>query len=271
MTDNECSICIVSKGGFFMGRRSQTAICSGKKRRQGKRARRVRRQRRWLLGGLLILTVLFVRSVCQGVTEGITAGRSRPVSLILQNPELPNGCEVTSMAMALGAAGCPVDKLTLYSYLPRESITERGGQRFGPDPEKAYAGDADELTGGWYCFEEPMIQAADRWLDHCGSGLRARSVTGLSKTVLDRYARDQIPLVVWVTLDYASPQRSDFTWLLEDGTMYWPYRNLHCVVLTGAEGGQYWVADPLAGITQVNQALFWDSFSAMGCRAVMIE
>ena len=42
-----------------------------------------------------------------------------PVELILQNPELPNGCEVTSLAMLLTSAGFPVDHVKLYQqYLP---------------------------------------------------------------------------------------------------------------------------------------------------------
>ena len=265
-----------------MERRSRTATCPKKSQRRGaaypkknrrrrKRAHQVSRLRRQLVVGLLILMVLFAHSAFQGSDDRSASEPSQAINLILQNPELPNGCEVTSMAMALGAAGYPVDKLTLYGYLPQRPITNRGGQRFGPDPEEAYAGDAARLTGGWYCFEGPVIQAADRWLESCGSGLRAQSVTGLSRAELDRYAQNGIPLVVWVTLDYAAPQCSGVFWTLEDGTAYRPYRNLHCVVLAGVEDGQYWVADPLAGFTQVDKDLFWDSFFAMDCRAVVIE
>ena len=32
-------------------------------------------------------------------------------------------------------------------------------------------------------------------------------------------------LAAWVTLGYAAPQRSEFFWLLEDGTAYYPYRH----------------------------------------------
>lgn len=195
-----------------------------------------------------------------------------PVALIYQNPELPNGCEVTSLAMVLTSAGCLVDKLELYQdYLPKADFSLIDGRRYGPNPEKWYVGDATDSDGGWYCFEGPAVQAANGWLNHCGSRLQARSVTGLSKIELDRCAQDGIPLVVWVTLDYAAPRWSNFTWLLEDGTVYRPYRNLHCVVLVGMAGEQYQIADPLTGFTQVDKDLFWDSFSAMGCRAVVVE
>ena len=46
-----------------------------------------------------------------------------PVELILQNPELPNGCEVTSLAMLLTSAGFPVDHICPLrnSLIPRIS------------------------------------------------------------------------------------------------------------------------------------------------------
>lgn len=237
------------------------------------RRRRRARRRRWPLSAAAILAAaLLVPAIWRGLSVRRIPGQSQPVEIIHQNPELPNGCEVTSLAMALGAAGCPADKLELYrDYLPKADFSLAGGTRFGPNPEKWYVGDAADPAGGWYCFEGPVVQAANGWLDRCGSGLRARAVTGLSRAELDRGARDGTPLVVWVTLGYAAPQYSGFSWTLEDGTAYRPYRNLHCVVLAGAEEGRYRVADPLAGFTWVEKDLFWESFSAMGRRAVVIE
>ena len=85
--------------------------------------------------------------------------------LMLQNPELPNGCEVTSLAMALAAAGYPADKTALFTgYMPSEPFAVLDGVRYGPDPETAYAGDAASARGGWYCFEGPVIEAGSRWV-----------------------------------------------------------------------------------------------------------
>ena len=63
---------------------------------------------------------------------------SREVTLQLQEPQLPNGCEVTSLAMVLGWAGYPVDKLELYEgYLPRQDFTETPeGWKLGGNPEE---------------------------------------------------------------------------------------------------------------------------------------
>lgn len=242
-------------------------------RRPRKSARRAARRRACLLQVTLALAAALIAvTVWNHRPRDTTHTAYQAVELVYQNPELPNGCEVTSLAMALGAAGYPADKLTLYlDYLPKADFSYDGVLRYGPNPEKWYVGDAADLKGGWYCFESPVIQAANRWLDERGSASRARSVTGLSRDELDRCAGDGVPLVAWVTLGYDRPRYSEFSWTLEDGTQYQPYSNLHCVVLAGTQDGQYWVADPLNGFTSVDKDVFWDSFSAMGCRAVVIE
>ena len=196
-----------------------------------------------------------------------------PVELILQNPELPNGCEVTSLAMLLTSAGYPVDKVELYEeYLPTQDFTYSGDQRFGPSPEEAYAGDASSSAGGWYCLEGPIIEAGNAWIQANGGGGRMLSLTGISQSQLDQYAQDGTPVAVWVTRDYEPPVYADsFSWILPGGELYIPYDNLHCVVLAGEENGQYRIADPINGWQLVDKDTFWDSFDAMGRRAVTVQ
>ncbi len=234
--------------------------------------RRARRHGKLLTAAALLAVILLVPVLWRALLGGGASRQYGPVAFICQNPELPNGCEVTSLAMALASAGCPADKVVLYQdYLPTADLAWSDGQCYGTSPEKWYVGDAADPKGGWYCFEGPVVQAANGWLDHCGSSLRARSVTGLSKSELDRYAQDETPLVVWVTLGYAAPRHSESSWTLEDGTVYHPYSNLHCVVLAGTQESQYRIIDPINGITLIDKDIFWTSFSAMGCRAVVVE
>lgn len=79
-------------------------------------------------------------------------------------------------------------------------------------------------------------------------------------------------LAVWVTRGYEQPRFSNFSWVLPNGSRYTPYANLHCVVLAGrAEDGLLRIADPLEGWQTVEPEVFWQSFEAMGGRAVAIE
>ena len=192
-----------------------------------------------------------------------------------QNPELPNGCEATSLAMALTAAGYPADKYDLaFGVLPREEFWyDDQGSRHGPDPSQAYAGDPSSASGGWYCLEGPVAQAANDWLVSAGGDASAEIVTGLDRQALERLLQDGTPVVVWVTRDYGPVRYADrFSWILPDGSDYVPYDNLHCVLLTGLEtDGSYRVADPLEGWQTVDAGTFWEGFEALGCRAVVIR
>lgn len=195
------------------------------------------------------------------------------LTLQLQEPQLPNGCEVTSLAMLLGWAGYPVDKVSLYQgYLPRQNfIYDQDGSAIGGDPEQVYVGDAASQTGGWYCMEGPIVEAGNAYLQDQGSREQVEAVSGLSHRELDEFLRRDIPLVVWVTLDYDTPMDSIHNWYLSDGTFYQPYANLHCVVVLARGDQGYLTADPLEGWQWVDESLFWASFDAMGRRAVTIE
>ena len=200
----------------------------------------------------------------------------RTVALLYQTPELPNGCEVTSLAMLLAWAGHPIDKVELSNnYLPKQAFSTSNGVRHGPDPNEAYAGDPSS-PNGWYCFEGPILEAGNAWLSDQNSQFQTVSLSELTQELtqeeLEGYLNAGIPLAVWVTLYYAAPQPppSSFSWYLPDGTHYVPYSNLHCVVLAGWDGDDYKIANPMSGWQTVSPSTFWNSFDAMGRRAVAI-
>ena len=194
-------------------------------------------------------------------------GVQLPVRTVLQNPELPNGCEAASLAALLKYKGVPADKLDLaYGYIPRGDIEETTDGRTGPDPELAYAG--DPAAGlGFYCFAQPVAQGANAYLAAQGSALRAVDITGVTGQGLLQYLRGGDPVIVWITKDLSAPRTGGYTWLLADtGETYVPYVNLHCVVLAGWDG-----ADPLQGRRRVDAAAFLQCFRQMGSRAVVVH
>jgi|GEM_PF-447524 len=125
-------------------------------------------------------------------------GVQLPVRTVLQNPELPNGCEAASLAALLKYKGVPADKLDLaYGYIPRGDIEETTDGRTGPDPELAYAG--DPAAGlGFYCFAQPVAQGANAYLAAQGSALRAADITGVTGQGLLQYLRGGDPVIVWI-------------------------------------------------------------------------
>ena len=143
-------------------------------------------------------------------------GVQLPVRTVLQNPELPNGCEAASLAALLKYKGVPADKLDLaYGYIPRGDIEETTDGRTGPDPELAYAG--DPAAGlGFYCFAQPVAQGANAYLAAQGSALRAADITGVTGQGLLQYLRGGDPVIVWITKDLSAPRTGGCTWLLAD-------------------------------------------------------
>lgn len=212
----------------------------------------------------------------QAVRETLPSAPAEPaqVELQLQEPELPNGCEATSLAMALTAAGYPADKTEIaFAALPAEGFWyDSNGTRHGADPDAAYAGDPSSPSGGWYCLEGPAAAAADSWIQQCGGSSGAEILTGLDRRQLESKLQAGVPVVAWVTRDYGPARYADYYgWLLPDGSWYTPYDNLHCVLVAGLEpDGSYRVADPLAGWQTVDPDSFWAGFQALGCRALAI-
>ena len=199
-------------------------------------------------------------------------GGNSAVTLIYQNPELPNGCEITSLAILLDWAGYPIDKVELSdNYLPKQGFYRSDGVLHGADPNEAYAGDPASSSSGWYCFEGPILEAANAYLSGQNTTQQAAPLSGATREELENYMNAGIPLAVWVTLDYSAPRtRTSSSWRLPDGTDYVPYTNLHCVVLAGWDGDGYLIANPIKGWQTISPDTFWNCFSAMGCRAVAI-
>lgn len=224
------------------------------------------------------------RAYCDGWTDAsgtsvitgyacIRLGEVRlPVPEVMQLPQLPNGCEATSLAALLQYRGIPANKIDLaYGYIPREDFTESRYGSIGPDPERAYAGDP-ATDSGYYCFAAPLAQGANRYLHELGSSMHAFNVTGVTEEGLRQYIHGGDPVVVWITLDLSEPYIIGAAWLIGNtGRVYEPYANLHCVVLMGWGRDICTLMDPLQGICTVDKRTFLACFEQMGRRALVIH
>lgn len=92
--------------------------------------------------------------------------------LLLQTPELPTGCEITAMTMALRYAGLDADKVEMAAkYLPckpYDLYTGEDGKTYGPDWNQYFVGDpTTEL--GYVCGTGAILTAANGYLEDAGS------------------------------------------------------------------------------------------------------
>jgi len=196
------------------------------------------------------------------------------VPVVMQNPELPHGCEITSLTAVLNYYGMNVTKLEMANnYLPKQDIRMVDGQRYGPNPEQAFAGKPSDKEHGMYVFAAPIVKAAEAVIADKQADLRVTNMSKASQDEILQLVREGIPVVTWVTLDLSKPKiNSDKGWIYEGETVpHEAYMNLHAVVLTGHLGDKVVVMDPLKGFVTYNVDQFFESYRDLGKQAVAIH
>ena len=183
------------------------------------------------------------------------------VENIDQNPELPNGCEITSAAIVLNYLGFEVDKVTLAEeYLPRCV------PYWEADPRVEFMGNPeDELA--FYCLPGAVVTAVNDYLEDVDAGYTAVDISGSAVEELYQWVAGGYPVLVWTTRAFSEPLYND-TFLLPDGDR--PYSNSHCLVLTGYDDDTCYLADPMLEVETVERERFAESYLERGQYAVVI-
>lgn len=187
------------------------------------------------------------------------------VTPVLQNPELPTGCEVTALTMALNYAGYPVDKITLTDkYLIKADPYEA---TFG----EAFIGSPYDATA-WGCYAPVIVETANNYLASQKGIEHVKNLTGCSlKTLLNEVANG-IPVITWATIDMTTNVEERYYWTTDDGKDAVFLINEHCVLLTGynLDTNTVIVCDPLKGRTEYDMDLFEQCYNLIYQQAVVI-
>ena len=195
-----------------------------------------------------------------------------PVPQILQNPELPNGCEITSLCEVLRYLGFDADKCDLAdNYLP---CSERW---WGADPDQVYLGDPhredDSPFCGFYCFAGPIVAAAKAYLAdrNAAAAYTPVDLTGAEEAELIAQLQRGRPFIFWASLhfeDILFDVRGSFP--LPDGRKHRLFHHLHCMVCCGVDEDCFTIADPLDFNRRVPRAQFMKIYRQLGSRAVIL-
>ena len=184
---------------------------------------------------------------------------------LCQYPELPNGCEITSLAALLNFYGYNVDKCDLSdNYLAKGPVG-------ATDFHKAFVGNPrnDDAYG---CYCPVLVNAANDYLGNQGSSLRAVNLTGSTFSELIDLLKEGTPVVVWGTQQNRQGHYS-VTWNV-DGVDYTWFTPEHCMVLVGydSESDLVSLADPMAGeIVQYDRAAFEGNYEDLGNQALILQ
>jgi len=185
------------------------------------------------------------------------------VPIIQQMPELPRGCEVTSLAMLLNDAGVNVDKMTLAKQIAKVPFMNNG---LHGDMNEGFVGDIYSFDNpGLGVYADPIFNLGKRYLPD-----KLVNLTGESMDDVLGWLDAGSPVWVITTSTFAPLDDDDFrTWKTENGSMNVTYSE-HSVVLTGYDDKYVYINDPYE--TKPNKKLsranFEKAWEQMGSQAI---
>ena len=181
---------------------------------------------------------------------------------MMQNPELPTGCESVALTIALNYYGFELEKTTI-----ADEYLEYSDKNF----VSAYVGNPHTESGAG-CFAPAIETAGNEFLETVGSDLKAADISGASLEELYSYVANGTPVVVWNSMYMNDLEKTEQTYVYQGKTYYW-YRKEHCVVLCGydKEKGIVLINDPLEGIVERDAERFEEIYDQMGKMAVVIQ
>lgn len=180
-----------------------------------------------------------------------------------QMPELPRGCEVTSLCMLLGHAGIQVSKMELAEAI--DKVPFKDGEWHG-HLNDGFVGDMYSFeTDGIGVYHRPILKLAEKYLPGAIINLTGCQM----EDILDR-VRDGYP--VWiVTNDTFEPLADgDFRlWNTRHGVLPITYR-MHSVLMVGFDEHFVYINDPLHDVPnrEVKRDVFEKAWIQMGRQAL---
>ncbi len=200
-------------------------------------------------------------STTSAASSSDLTGNSVDVPEILQNPELPTGCESVALTIVLESLGFELETTTIadeYLY-------------YGDNAAYSYVGNPYTSSGAG-CFAPGIVRTANKYLRSQNSSLRAKNVSGTEFEDLYDYIDEGIPVILWSTMYMMTPTFTGLTYSYRGETYAW-YSQEHCVVLYGydKESNTVLISDPLEGLVERDADAFAEIYDTVGQYAVVIK
>ncbi|WP_162098305.1 C39 family peptidase [Fictibacillus macauensis] len=189
--------------------------------------------------------------------------------LIEQNPQLPRGCEVTTLAMMLQhATGKKISKMTLASQVKKDPTPyrERNGRIYFGNPNTGFVGSMYTFNKpGFAVYHGPIAQLARRYMP----GKIVDLSGGSFKNIYTYLKKGRSVWVINNTWFDTVPSRYWQTWHTPTGTIRITKKE-HSVLVTGYDSHYIYFNDPLAGMKnrRISIAKFKRGWEQMGRQAI---
>jgi uncharacterized protein YvpB len=190
-------------------------------------------------------------------SASLPGSRTTHAPLIYQMPELPRGCEVTSLAMLMNAHGIGATKMGL-----ADEIAKVG---FPGDPNLGFVGNMYNYSrSGYGVYHGPIYDLLSNYADF------ALDMTGCEFDDLLYFLGNGMPVWVVTNSTFRELPSSEFSyWNLESGRIKITYRD-HSVLAVGYDQSYIYINDPLGNATRVTRDNFRRAWVQMGSQAVTI-
>lgn len=203
-------------------------------------------------------------------TSGLTKRSVKlNVKYLPQNPELPTGCEITSLTTVLNYYGYDVSKTEMSDKYLVKTIDKIGNfwEVFVGDPRK----------NGFGCYAKPIVNAANKYLATQKSRYKAVDYSGTRFETLLSIVEDGTPVIIWGTMygEKEKDLRDPFTtvkWNIDGKDLQWIAPE-HCMVLIGYDADRHIaiMSDPQRGIVEYNLETVKSRYLAMHAQCVVFE
>ena len=184
------------------------------------------------------------------------------VSNILQNPTLPNGCEVVSLSIVLNYLGYNVNPLFLYyDFMPKAEL-------YYGNPMNEYIGDA---TGrGFGCYAPCVVNTGNDYIKSQNGSHTVYDVSGSHISDYETYLDEGIPVIVWGLIKMNGNDKRVWDEDFNGEPVVW-HSYSHCLVLVGYTEDTYIFCDPLVGITEYKKEDVEKSFDINFRQACIVK
>ena len=192
---------------------------------------------------------------------------------ILQNPELPVGCEITALTILLNYYGFDADKTDMAkNYLPTSWGNSRtvDGKLYKDSFFDYFIG--DPFSRGYGCFSPAIEKAANAYISSHGGGYTVKNISGCHPDTLYEYLIAGTPVLCWATDGMIEPEYYETWYDNATGEQLDWYLNEHCFVLAGFNIANSTVTlnDPMKGIIDYNIDKFEVRFKQMHSQAIVL-
>lgn len=191
------------------------------------------------------------------------------VPLIMQNPELPRGCEVTSLAMLMAYCQIETDKLILAEKITRDTTPReiKNKKIYWGNPDNGFIGDMYDIKKpGLGVYHTPIFELLAQYEPE-----RAVDLTGCNFEDLLWLINNNMPVWLIINTTYSFlPEGSFQTWVTPDGEIKITYSE-HSALITGYDETFVYLNDPLFSNIKVKRGAFIECWEQMGRQAVTLN